>query len=227
MTSEKRMKSDHSRDLDRLLDGLILHSEGSGPLLQRDYWAVVEDCRLSPPDVADLVSREFCNFAPESLVRFERSSGEAGGDGDGEQNPADSESPPLEEGDELDVAIRMAGTCRVRVVHRDRNSLTLATLKGHPEAGRITFGTYRNDDGRVVFHIRSRARASSGTRYAGFVAAGEPMQATTWTDFVDRVAHTVGAGVVGVIRVETAKMEEDEPDDPEVICSPTFLAVGD
>jgi hypothetical protein len=132
----------------------------------------------------------------------------------------------LRVGDEMDVAIRMAGVCRVRVVHRDHNSITLATLRGHPEAGRITFGAYRNEIGDVIFHIRSRARSSTRTRYAGFLFGGEPMQTTTWTDFIDRLAHYAGDGIVGSIHAETIEIS-DEPDDPEIMRSPTFLATGD
>jgi hypothetical protein len=195
----------------RLLEGLIRASEGHGPLLQRDYWAVIQDSRLAPKELAERVARDFCAFAPEDLVRFSR---------------CDESADPLEPGDEMDVVIRVAGPCRVRVLHRDENSITLGTLEGHPEAGRITFGSYRNDRGDVIFHIRSRARSSSRIKYAGFLAAGEPMQTSTWGDFVDRVAHTVGEGVLGVIHAETQRID-DEPDEPETLCSPTFRAVGD
>jgi hypothetical protein len=199
------------RNLERLIEGLIRASDGRGPLLQRDYWGVIGNSRLKAPEVADTVAREFCRFPPEELVRFSRMAGAV---------------EPLREGDEIDVEIRMAGECRVRVIHRDRNSITLGTLQGHPEAGRITFGAYPNEAGDVVFHIRSRARSSSTSRYAGFMVGGEPMQTTTWTDFIDRVAHEVGDGVIGAIHVETTEIE-DEPDDPETICSPTYLARGE
>jgi hypothetical protein len=199
-----------SPDPDGLMDGLVLPSAGTGPLLQRDYWAVIRGCDLSPPEIGDLLAREFARFAPEELVTFER---------------VDGRDDPLQPGDELKVDIRLAGGCRVRVLHRDRNSLTLGTLAGHPEAGRITFGAYRNDDGEVVVHIRSRARSSSGAAFAGFMTAGEPMQTNSWTDFIDRVANSVGEGVVGAIHAETRKID-DEPEDPRTFCSPTFRARG-
>ena len=192
-----------------LLRGLILAIDGSGPLLQRDYWAVLDQSRMSPPELAGMLARDFCAFAPEELVRFDRQA-----DGD------------LRVGEEIDVKIRMAGECRVRVLHRDRNSLTLGTLEGHPEAGRITFGAYRNREDDVVFHIRSRARSSSAPIYAGYKAAGEPMQTNTWTDFIDRLAHSVAAGVKGVIHVETTEIDDDI-DGPGCECTPTFQAVGD
>ncbi len=196
--------------LERLVDGLVRASEGKGPLLQRDYWGVIEACRATPEEIATAVATDFPIFSPEELVTFER---------------LDSGEGPLEVGDEMLVTIRMAGECRVRVLHRDRNSITLGTVRGHPEAGRITFGVYRSEGGDVIFHIRSRARQSSVTGYAGWVTIGEPMQTNTWTDFVDRVAHTFGDGVVDAIHADTREVPEEDGG-PEVTCSPTFVAVG-
>lgn len=206
MKSGKALKVD-ARDL---VEGLLLASEGSGPLLQRDYWAVIENSSRTAEELGTILAEDFCRYAPEELVKFHR---------------VDGRDEPLEVGVELEVQIRMAGECRVRVIHRDANSITLGTLKGHPEAGKITFGAYPNEHGDVIFHIRSKARSSDQLRYAGFLAVGEPMQTNTWTDFVDCVAHTAGDGVVGVIHAETTEINDD-PEDPETVCSPTFKAVG-
>lgn len=195
---------------EQLLDGLTPASNGAGPLLQRDYWAVIEGCHLSAPEVTQLVRRRFEDFPPEPLVVFRRPG---------------QEDRPLEVGDEMEIEIRMAGKTAVRVVHADDNSLTLATVEGHPEAGRITFGAYPNERGDVVFHIRSRARAGSTTHFAGFLALGEAMQTNTWTDFIDCLAHTIGEGVVGAIRADT--QEVDEADADEAMDGPTFVALGE
>lgn len=174
--------------------------------MQRDYWALIADCRVSPHEIMRDLMRRFPEFAPTDLVRFR----------------ATSDHAELEVGDELDVAIPGAAACRVRVVHKDACSLTLATLIGHPEAGRITFAAYRNAAGDVVFHIRSKARSSSPLHYGGFVAVGEPMQTSTWTDFIDAVAFTHGCGVTGSIHAETRHIDEDT--DGDVSCTPTFIA---
>ena len=158
-------------------------------------------------------SRPFPEFPPVETVTFRRT-------GDG--------SLPLDLGDEFEIEIRMAGTCRVRVIHKDVCSITLGTLEGHPEAGRITFGAYSNDRDDVIFHIRSRARASSVMRYLGFLAGGDPMQTTTWTDFVNSVALTCGEGVFGFVHAETATLDPAEMDaDDEAMDGPTFLARAD
>ncbi len=197
---------------DRPADPLQPASSGAGPMLQRDYWAVIDGCRCKPSEVMGIVARQFSELPPPELVVFER----CGGPG------------TLELGDELDITIRMAGAARVRVVHQDVCSLTLATLIGHPEAGRITFGAYRAEDDRVIFHIRSRARASSQGNYLGFLFGGDPMQTSTWTDFVNNVALTCGAGVTSDVRAETRTLEDHEvlPGDEAMDC-PTFTARAD
>ena len=48
------------------------------------------------------------------------------------------------------------------------------------------------------------------------------MQTNTWTDFIDRLAHTVAEGVIGGIYVETCEVEDEEGDRrPE---EPTYIA---
>ena len=194
------------------LDAIQPVSAGVGPLLQRDYWAVIAHCSCRPSQMMELVCARFLELPPPAIVVFERC------DGDGE----------LEVGDELDISIRLRGSARVRVVHRDACSITLATLAGHPEAGRITFGAYRNDSDQVLFHIRSRARASTRANYLGFLFGGDPMQTATWTDFVANVARTCGAGVESVVHAGTTIVEPDslEPGD-ETMDLPTFVARAD
>ena len=110
-------------------------------------------------------------------------------------------------------------------MHEDAQSLTLGTLEGHPEAGRITFGAYRNPAGDVVFHIRSRARSASASKRVGFLALGDAMQTTTWTDFINNTATAVGAHIADAIHAETAEVE-DSSDDDHPLRLPTFLAMG-
>jgi hypothetical protein len=62
-------------------------------------------------------------------------------------------------------------------------------------------------------------------RLVGFLFAGDAMQTTTWTDFINRVAATAGSGVVARVHVEKRRAEV-EPGD--VACDrPTFIARGD
>ena len=185
-------------------------SEGVGPLMQRDYWAVLQGCALSPHELISRVRKQFLDFPPEKLVVFRRLEG-------GHQR--------LEVGDELEVALHMKAPVKVRVIHLNDNSITLGTAEGHPEAGRITFGSYRNAHEDVLFHIRSRARSASLVDYAGFLVTGDPMQTNTWTGYIDSLAHLVGDGVKGPIHVEEQKV--DQEDDDRTMDAPTFTARGD
>ena len=188
-------------------EDLLPATEGAGPLLQRDYWAVLGGCRLSPTELITRVKQRFCELPPVALVEFIAEKG-------------------LCAGAEIDITIKPAQHCRVRVIAEDPQSLTLGTLAGHPEAGRITFGAYRNPAGDVIFHIRSRARSSSTARLIGFLAIGDAMQTNTWTDFINNTAAMIGAQIADVIHANTEQVEE-MPEDGEPLVAPTFLAVGD
>ena len=181
--------------------------EGAGPLLQRDYWAVLSGCSKRPSEVIAWVKDHFCELPPSALVEFTAPQG-------------------LARDAIVDILIKPGQHCRVCVIHDDAQSLTLGTLTGHPESGRITFGAYRNPNDEVVFHIRSRARSSDRSRFLGFVAVGEAMQTDTWTDFITNTAQGVGATIADAIRAETVHVD-DVPEDSDPEGKPTYLAVGD
>src|SRR4051812_16066465 len=91
-----------------------LEQHGAGALLQRDYWAAIDHCRVSPRELMSDLRLRFCEFPPAELVSFPRTA---------------NCDQPLTEGDELEIVIRMAGECRVRVTGCDDHSLTFSTLK--------------------------------------------------------------------------------------------------
>ena len=182
-------------------------ARGAGPLLQRDYWAVLNDCALKPSAVMAHVKAHFGSLPPAALVAFTAPEG-------------------VSPGATIDIVIKPGQRCAVRVVHESPQSVTLATLQGHPEAGRITFGCYRNADGGVVFHIRSRARSTTALKRLGFLAIGDAMQTNTWTDFIRNTAVAVHATITGVIHADTHEVE-DVPEDDDARHAPTFLAAGD
>lgn len=188
-------------------DDLLPATRGAGPLLQRDYWAVLEGCGLRPSELMSRVKEHFCELPPSALVEFIAPDGIA---------------PDAR----LDIRIRPNQECAVRVIHEDPQSVTLGTLSGHPEAGRITFASYRDTAGRILFHIRSRARSTTAMKRLGFLAIGDAMQTNTWTDFIRNVALLADASIAGAIHAGTATVD-DEPEDDDPLRAPTFLAQGD
>jgi hypothetical protein len=182
-------------------------TDGRGPLLERDYLAVIGGASCEPEDAARLIRGQFEQFAPPETARFERTDGHA----------------CLEVGDELAIRVALRGECRVRVIHCDARGLTLRTLRGHPEAGRITFGADRDGDGRLTVRIRSRTRASCWSNYLGFLLLGKQLQSRCWIRFLDRVAETCGGRVHGRVRVNTRRVEPEPGDGPDRD-EPTFRA---
>jgi Domain of unknown function (DUF1990) len=187
---------------------IVCAVHGCGPLLERDYFAAIEGASCTPEQVGAMIRDRFEEFAPPETAVFRR---------------AGADKVPLEVDDELEIRIALLGHCRVRIVHADARSLTMRTLKGHPEAGRITFGASRDAEGRLTFRILSRTRASGLTNYLGFLLMGKQMQARCWIRFIDRVAEDCGGRIVGRIRVRTRKDAEDpadrgERDTPTFVC---------
>ena len=180
--------------------GIVFASQGYGPLLEREYVAEIEGSDCPPEHIGHLVRTEFLRFAPPETARFrcdDRCEGEA-----------------LEVGDDLGIRLALIGDCRVRVVHLDETSLTLRTLDGHPEAGRITFEGGRSPEGRPTFRIRSRTRANGLLNLAGFLVMGKQMQARCWINFVGNVAEACGGQVLGAVKVRTHVAEEGPADRP-------------
>lgn len=175
----------------------VYAAAGTGPLLQRDYVGILQGGACSPESLAKLVRERFAEFGPPETAAFKSA-----------QRPG----KPLDEGDELDIWIGGFVPCKVRVVQVDDVSLTLRTLDGHPEAGRITFKAGRDDKGRLTFQIRSRARSGGILHYVGFLLLGRSMQARCWIRFIGRVAAGCGGTLVGPVRVKTAKVEQQAAD---------------
>jgi len=172
-------------------------ASGSGPLFQRDYSGILEGGPCSPEELAKIVRERFVDCAPPETAAFQR---------------ADDRGKPLEVGDELKIRIGGFMPCEVRVVQIDDTTLTLRTLEGHPEAGRISFKAGRDDQGRLTFQIRSRARSSRLVHLLGFLLLGRAMQARCWIRFIGRVGEVCGGRLAGPVRVQTRKVEEDVSD---------------
>jgi len=195
---------------------VVCAAAGAGPLLERDYSAAIEGASCTPEQIGAMLRERFEEFAPSETAVFRR-----------EGDP----KAPLGVGDEMEIRIALRGRCKVRVVHVDARSLTLRTLKGHPEAGRITFGAGRDPEGRPTFRILSRTRASGLLNYLGYLFLGKQLQSRCWIRFIDRVALACGGKVAGRIRVRTRKVVDEAADRAESEGepghdTPTFVCGG-
>ncbi len=207
-------------EVQRDLAEVVCAAQGAGPLLERDYSAVIDRATCQPEQIGYMIRARFEEFAPPETAVFERSRRGRKGKDKGKSREV-VKKPPLEVGDELVIRIALRGRCKVRVVHTDERSLTLRTLKGHPEAGRITFGAGRDDRGRLTFRILSRTRASGLLNYLGYLVLGKQLQSRCWIRFIERVAEACGGTIVEPIRVRTRKVCECAEDRPESDAPPS------
>ena len=184
--------------------------EGRGPLFQRDYVGIIEGSHWLPERVMEMVRTDFPLFSPEAFSSFCR---------------CGDPSQPIQVGEEMEVNIKGTGCHQVVAVCVEPRSLTLRTIEGHPEAGRITFGCYHDEQGRLVFRIRSRARISNLVRLAGYYLMGRGGQTKIWTHFIERVAEGAGGRILGEIEVTTNHVEE-MPADRGELDTPTFAVPG-
>jgi hypothetical protein len=174
-----------------------LAPEGVGPLFLRDYVLTMEGSRCSPEEVIQRMREDFPSLSPDLLAKFTRPKTDAG---------------PLAVGSTMHVDIKGAGHCGVMVTHLEPRSLTLRTQEGHFEAGRITFAAYPDDQGRIVLHIRSRARIRDPHRYVLYGLGGMYAQATIWITFLKRLAAACGGEGVGNVATSTEEVEDSHLD---------------
>jgi hypothetical protein len=185
-------------------------SEGRGPLLQRDYVVVVAQSPCRPEQVVERIRADFPRFSPPELARFTRPPGATW---------------PLRRGDTMHVHIRAVGDCGVQVTHLEPCSLTLRTLKGHPEAGRITFGACEEGSGHLVCRIRSRARQRNRRLLTGYLLGGIHGQTVVWVAFLERLAEECGGRVLGRVITSTDEVQE-LPEDEGARETPTFVCLS-
>jgi hypothetical protein len=174
-------------------------SEGIGSLFQRDYAIVIRESACTPEHVIEKIRAEFPRFSPSLFADF------YGPDVDG---------VPLTVDDTMHVNIRGAGHCGVQVVHVEACSFTLRTLRGHIEAGRITFTASLNEEGHLVCRIRSRARIYDLPRYLGYEVFGKHVQTEIWETFLERVAEVCGGSPIGGVMTSSARVAEEPGDRP-------------
>ena len=167
---------------------------GSGPFLERRYCVDIARPRLSARQLMHAVQCHLPDFSPDLLAEFEKTAG----------------APDcLRPDDEFTIKILAPWNGRVCVTDVTADSFELTTLQGHPEAGRIRFSAFQDEQrpGVVRFEIHSRARSRDGL--VAFVydklGVGKRVQEQTWRLFCERVAQRSGGEMLGPVSIETMK----------------------
>jgi len=142
--------------------------DGYGPIFSGSYSAeITTDMSAEELFTALITDINAFTDPPGSIIDAGFSS-ENGGD------------PVIELGAVLNIDIPGPVNPQVRVTGVTENSFTFTTLKGHPEAGRITFSTSSAGADRVNFNINSTFQSANRTSRAAYVLFGKRMQTRTW-----------------------------------------------
>jgi hypothetical protein len=154
--------------------------EGVGPLYHRRYEIAFVDADLGCEEIIQHLREDPNTATPTEVSRFER--------------VGDDTDRPLDVGDEMVVRLPGPWNGPVRVIEATTTSFRLATLKGHMEAGEISFTASENERGWTVFAIESWARCGDelfDLLYHRLAIARE-LQLHMWAHFCESVVRIAG-----------------------------------
>jgi len=181
-------------------DGTQPAEEGTGVLVHRRYEVSLPDRAVSKDIVMRLMQLHLTELAPAALANFEKSEG------------LDS---VFRVGDEYEITMLGPWNGDVRVAEMLAESFTLVTLKGHPEAGHITFSVDDDTDrpGNLRVRIESWARARDGVVEVAYstLGVGKQVQTEVWVTFLQRLS--VLAGVTTRPEVHITTQHVPQPSD--------------
>jgi hypothetical protein len=174
-------------------------SDGSGPLIHRCYEIELPDRAVSPDIVLRLMQLHLTELAPAALANFEKSEGS-------------DEVFRLD--DEYEITMLGPWNGAVRVAEMTRDSFTLVTLDGHPEAGHITFTVRENtkSQGNLLVRIESWARARDALVAVAYSAlnVGKQVQTEVWITFLQRLAVLAGVTTRPEVRITTESLADPQ-----------------
>lgn len=172
-------------------------STGSGPFFERRYQVSFQHANQSVDQLFQAITCELERFSPDLLADFEKTKGA---------------NHCLAVGDEFKIRMLGPWNGSVRVTEVGAEFFEMATLEGHPEAGRIRFTLRPHPHllATLQFEIHSWARSRDGLVAFTYdtLGLGKKMQEQTWRTFCERVAEYCGGMPLGPVSVETIKQHE-------------------
>ena len=174
-----------------------LPDQGTGTLVRRLYWTLLQGVRRTPQDLFDEFRRRFFDLVPESTVQ------EAG-------EPVSR--PRLEPGSVLTLSLPFRGNVQVRIVEVTDTSLTLVTVAGHPLAGSNTFRFTRfsNEGEAPRFIVETCDRSANLLDELAMLPFGRILKRFTWTTLVEETARMAGALTPVEVKTEEHPLTGDE-----------------
>jgi nucleoside-diphosphate-sugar epimerase len=131
--------------------------------------------------------------------------------------PFDAEAEPASDsqlvvGNTISLALPPRGHAQVRVEDIDDDTITLATLAGHPLAGVIRFRFRDVEPDRLHFTIDIAERPASRLDQIGMALLGRGAQRQAWTQTAERVIAAAGGQAPDGVQRDTWELDEDAAD---------------
>jgi hypothetical protein len=115
----------------------------------------------------------------------------------------------IEAGATLTLELLGRGHVQVRVVSLDENSVTLATIEGHPLAGVVHFHFSDLPDGAVRFTIDVVERPASRVDQLSMALVGSAAQKRTWTQTAQNVVERSGGSAPDEVEEESWSVDDE------------------
>ncbi len=116
----------------------------------------------------------------------------------------------MAKGDEYHITMFGPWNGRVRVAEVSDRAFTFVTLKGHPEAGFITFVVnkvpHRSDVLAVSIESWARARSEAVNAAYDTIEAGREMQTEVWITFLQRIAELAGCKNAPEVQIDSEEI---------------------
>jgi uncharacterized protein YbjT (DUF2867 family) len=164
--------------------------EGVGSLQRRRFHIDIAGSRLAAGEMLARFADQFADIMP-----FEAA--------------AEPGAPTrLAENATLTLELPARGHVQVRVEAVDANSITLATIAGHPLAGVVRFRFQDRDDGVLRFIIDIAERPASRLDQISMAIIGTAAQTRTWKQTAENVAGASGGQAAGDVVEQSWELED-------------------
>jgi hypothetical protein len=171
-----------------------LLTRGAVPLYVRSYQVDIAHPKLAPETLMQRIIEDIDTFSPGELAQFQKTKGEP---------------DHLAVGDEYFITIAGPWNGPVRVIQVSPTSFSFVTLRGHLEAGEISFSVFEHPEiqDAIRFRIQSWARSSNRVTdlFYRILGVSQFAQTTMWSYFCQQVVETSGGERLGQIEVMSHK----------------------
>jgi NADH dehydrogenase len=118
-------------------------------------------------------------------------------------------SARLEDGSTLTLGLSLRGHAQMRVERIDDNTITMATVAGHPLAGVVRFGFRSRDDG-IRFTIDVIARPATRADQISMAVVGARAQRRTWIETAHNVVRAAAGRAASDVEEDSWYVDDDD-----------------